>query len=261
MKISCSTTGVLEGPLSQSLPLIRQAGGEAVELSLAQVQAEFPDVHDRVSQVQRLLQENNLALSGLLVPDLAVEDGQDWEPMVVLIREEMAFARSLNVASVNVHAGVRGNQSVETLANGLSRVLPEASALGLTINLANHLGTRIEQIEDVRSVLTTSAHPALRVLNDVGHFLAAAVNPRDVLAEFQHHTDCVHLSDRIGKRPVPIGKGKANLSGIVADLKRMNYSGWLVMDLETGVEPDVKQGIVDAIAYVRQLLETDDVDQ
>jgi len=251
----------MDRPLTQALPLIRQAGGEAVELSWARMQSDYPDATGCVSQVRRLLDASGLVLSGLHVTDLAVEDHQDWDPTVALIREQMALAGLLGLSSVNLCAGDRGEQSLEMLASGLGRVLPVAFELGLTVNLANRVGTRVEQLEDLRRVFAAAAHPALRVLNDVGHFLAAAVNPRDVLAEFQHQTTCLHLSDRVGKRPVPIGQGKVNLPGILADLKQMRYRSWLVVDLEVGDTPDATQALTDALAYVEQLLETADENQ
>ena len=125
-----------------------------------------------------------------------------------------------------------------------------ACELGLAVNLANRCGTRIEQIEDLRWVFAAAGQPALRVLNHVGHFYAAAVNPRDVLAEFEHQTACLHLSDRIGKRPVPIGQGKVNLPGIMADLKQMDYQGWLVVDL--GIQSVATLLLQESIAATRR---------
>jgi len=255
MRISCSTTGLMDMPLAEALPLIRQAGCEAVELSWSHVQADFPSAPRCVSLMQQLLDESGLVLSGLRLTDLRVEDPRDWAPIVTQIREQLAFAGLLGCASVNVYAGDRKTQSIAQLASGLEQVLIAAGELGLTLHLANRLGSRIEQLEDLRQVFADVAHPALGVLVDVGQFLAAAVNPRDVLAEFQYHIGCVHLSDRIGKRPVPIGRGKVNLPGVLADLKQMHYNDWLVIDLEVSDAIDVAQVLNDAVTHVKQLLE------
>ena len=248
----------MDRPLAQTLPLIREAGGQAVELSWLRVRTDDSDPHGRVSSVRRLLHANGLGLSGLSVTDLAAVEKKGWDPAVTLIREQMAHAKSLGVSSVNLCAGDRREQSLEMLACGLEQVLSVAFELGLAVNLANRCGTRVEQIEDLRWVFAAAGQPALRGLNHVGHFYAAAVNPRDVLAEFEHQTACLHLSDRVGKRPVPIGQGKVNLPGLMADLKQMNYRGWLVVDLEVSDTPDATQALTDALTYIEQLLETAD---
>ena len=90
----------------------------------------------------------------------------------------------------------------------------------------------MEQIEDLRYLLHVVDHPRLFLVNDTGQFQSAAVNPRYLLTEFGERLALVHLSDRIGKRAVPIGRGEMNVPAIVEHLGKIGYNGWLVVDQE-----------------------------
>lgn len=104
--------------------------------------------------------------------------------------------------------------------------LPDPNA---TIHLRNAEGSPLEQLADLRRALGAAANPRCRVALDVGAAYAAAVNPRDVLAEFAERIEVVYLSDRKGRTPVPLGTGRVNLPGLMSDLRGMDYHGWVVV--------------------------------
>ena len=138
-------------------------------------------------------------------------------------------------------------------ARAVAAVAEAARPLGMSVNLANWRGTRIEQIEDLRYLVEAARAGNVRVLLDAAQFHASAVNPLDVVAEFGDLVGCVHLGDCIGHRPVPVGQGEVNLGGVLRQARHAGYDGWFVIDFEVSGREDPLEGLAEALSHVQSL--------
>jgi len=254
MRLSCTTGCVTAWPLRDALPAVRDAGYEAVELSWAQVEREFIGARDPAAALSALLKEHDLTLSSLRVADMTATDQAELGEAVSVIREQMEFAPGLGLTAVSLKGGDRRQQSLEVLRDGLTAVLRHAEGSGITICLGNAAGNRIEQIEDLRWMFLKTGHSRLGVLNDTGQFHASSVNPRDVLREFGDLVGLMHLTDRIGKRSVPLGEGEMNVPAIVQHARDVGYDGWLVVDADRPDADGTLGYLCDAQWYLQSLL-------
>jgi sugar phosphate isomerase/epimerase len=228
MKLSCSLDCFGDEPWRDVLPRIAGAGFDAVELSSETTEREFSKEEHRLSGLRALLDKNNLCLSAINITDCSAnEPAPDW---LSNIRQQMTFARQMGVAGVNVRTGERRRQSMGALVNVLGAVVELAEELKVDVHLANALGRRVEQVEDLRYVVAEVNHSRLRVLIDAGHAHMAAVNPVHLVGEFVDLTDVVRLSDRLGRQRVAIGEGEISIPTIMNDLRRAEYAGWLVYE-------------------------------
>ncbi|MHC4441192.1 MAG: sugar phosphate isomerase/epimerase family protein [Planctomycetota bacterium] len=214
-------------PLQEALTIISDAGYEAVELDWNQIEDDLRDI----------LTANKLVVSGINLDDLEPDS----------IRRQMELARQLGLSGINIQGRNRKSQSLETLVDELKAVIPTAEEFDLSINLDNCYGCRIEQLEDLRYIFWKLNHPQLRIVNDTGQFHRASVNPRDVMREFGDRTTAMRISDMIGDQPVPLGQGEINLPAIIELAKRMNFKGWLVVDVEAA-------NLQGALGYLHKLL-------
>lgn len=188
---------------------------------------------------------------------LDVGDEDDQERAVEQACERLKLTSVSGASGVVLTGGSRSEQSLDVFISGLRDVLAAAADLGMTVHVANGVGTRIEQIEDVRAVVQGVGHPSLRVWIDAGAFYAAAVNPRDVWAETDDLVTFVVLSDRVGRQTVRLGEGRVNLTRLIEDVKRVDEGRWLLVDgpvLEMAEKIDwLKAGL----CYVRDSIEAD----
>jgi sugar phosphate isomerase/epimerase len=67
------------------------------------------------------------------------------------------------------------------------------------------------------------------------------------MREFGDRTTAMRISDMIGDQPVPLGQGEINLPAIIELAKRMNFKGWLVVDVEAA-------NLQGALGYLHKLL-------
>jgi sugar phosphate isomerase/epimerase len=234
MRFSCSVDCFGDEPWCNVFPRVAEAGFEAVELSSDAIEREFPEEDQRLSGLRAILDKHSLHVSALNITDFSANwPTPDW---ISSIRQQMEFARRMGIAGVSVRAGERRRQPMGALMNVLTAVLQLAEELEVNVNLANALGRRVEQVEDLRYVLAELNHPRLHVLIDAGHAHMAAVNPVHFIGEFVDRTHVIRISDRLGHQRVAIGEGEISIPTIVNKLRRAEYAGWLVY------EPD-EQGI------------------
>ena len=121
---------------------------------------------------------------------------------------------------------------------------------GMTLAYHHHMGSMIEDGEDV-DWLMDSTGPEVTLLYDTGHLLFGGADPLDVLKKWGDRIHHVHYKDVraevtnlirarnrsfldaviAGAFTVP-GDGCIDFDAITAELAKMNYSGWIVVEAE-----------------------------
>ncbi|WP_432541454.1 TIM barrel protein [Kineococcus sp. SYSU DK002] len=128
----------------------------------------------------------------------------------------------------------------------LAEAAATAAGHGLATTFHPHLGTYVESTWEVDRLLATTP---LTVTLDTGHALLAGTDPVGAVARWAGRIDHVHLKDvrldvpraarRGGPVPlrdwwadanVPFGAGDVDLAGVLRELRRDGYAGWLVVE-------------------------------
>ncbi|MFD6826578.1 TIM barrel protein [Streptomyces sp. NPDC060085] len=154
--------------------------------------------------------------------------------------------------------------------NILCRTLNEAvtvgSEYGATVVLHPHMGTVVENSDEVWRVLHNTQ---ISLCIDTGHLLIGGVDPYELVRQATSRVGHVHFKDvdastaaRVQSGEIsyttaikqglyrPLGKGDVEVDGIVATLESHGYSGWYVLeqDLVLSSEPSSGEGpILDVI--------------
>ena len=232
-------------PAGELIAAARRAGADGVELCWTHLAGAEGGADALVLEV--LAGYGKPVLASVRLAALGAQREDELAEAVSRLCEQAAAAGRLGVRAVCLAAGGCETVSSGALIRGLGRLLEIAETSGLSVHVVNGPGTALEQIEDVRGVFGVLRHPALRLRIDTGAFYAAAVNPRDVLAEFADRVGSVELTDRRGRQQVEVGTGRVNLEGFAADAARLGYDGWFLVrgDLE---------GAATRVARVRRLM-------
>jgi sugar phosphate isomerase/epimerase len=157
------------------------------------------------------------------------------------------------------HPGV----SKEVACERLRRAGQIAKKHGVTIALETHpdLGTNADvHLETMKRI----NHPNIRVNFDTGNitYYNKNVNAPTELEKIIDYVATVELKDHNGQYQTwnfpALGKGAADIPGVLRILKKHGYTGPLVMEIEgvQGIErneAEIKKDIADSAAYVRSL--------
>ncbi len=162
-----------------------------------------------------------------------------------------------------------------TLLANLDRVAALAAERGVKAVLHPHVGTLVENPDDVRRVLDGSS---IALCLDTGHLLIGGTDPAELTRQAPERIAHTHIKDvdaRLAKQVQagrltyteavregmyrPVGEGDVDFGTIVGHLRQHGYAGWYVLEQDTILtdEPRDEGPIVDvrtSVDALRRLL-------
>jgi inosose dehydratase len=181
--------------------------------------------HDPVPEVEKLLQAYAATGSDVLVLSAVTGmDGYDARPAL-------------------------GDAGWRTLLTNLDRLTGLAIEHGVRAVLHPHVGTMVENGEEVQRVLDGSS---ISLCLDTGHLLIGGTDPAELTRQAPHRIAHTHLKDvdvtlahqvQAGRRTYteavregmyrPLGQGDVDFEAIVGHLRGRGYDGWYVLEQDT----------------------------
>ncbi|WP_156184830.1 sugar phosphate isomerase/epimerase family protein [Allosalinactinospora lopnorensis] len=167
-----------------------------------------------------------------------------------------------------------GGDAWRTLFANLDRIAGRSRERGVNAALHPHVGTMVQNREEVYRVLHESAVP---LCLDTGHLLVGGTDPVRLAKDAPERVAHTHLKDvdaaladavRAGGRNYtdavragmyrPLGAGDIDIEGIIRVLESNGYTGWYVMEQDT-ILPGKPEGegpaadVRASVAYLRGL--------
>ncbi len=228
-------------------------------------------------QAADLLAAHGMRAVGGFVPVVLFDDSRDPLPEVerALAHFRAANATSLVLAAASGAEGydarpVLDETQWEVLLANLDRIRDVAGEQGIEATLHPHVGTMVENAEEVDRVLTGST---IGLTLDTGHLLVGGADPvaitraatdrirhthlKDVRADVAERVRAGELTYTDGVRQdlyVPLGRGDVDVAAIVRTLEDAGYQGWYVMEQDTILHAEPQAG-AGPVAEVRTGLE------
>jgi len=157
----------------------------------------------------------------------------------MMAKETVDYASAIGAKYIGVHAFI--DLLDEKLAD-------YASKRGISFVIHPHLGTKIENIQDVSRYL--KKYPKLMFCPDIANLTAAGSNPVKAIEMFKDRLSFVHLKDwdqTIGF--CELGEGSVDIQSVFRMLEKINYSGWLVIET---TKPSSKAPAIKCRDYLKQ---------
>jgi len=138
------------------------------------------------------------------------------------------------------------NEAWAAFAEGLQSVLARCRDRGYEPTFHPETGTFVEAAWEIERVLEISD---VGLCLETGHIFVCGGDPLEVLRRFPDRVNHVHVKDAVRSRmdgviadhePTPaiwtrevfcaLGEGDVDLDGVLAELERLNFEGWLVVE-------------------------------
>ncbi|MPY64832.1 sugar phosphate isomerase/epimerase family protein [Streptomyces spongiae] len=235
----------------------------------------LPGAPDAMAQV---LAHHDLQAIGGFTPLLLHVPGQDPVPEVEQLLESYAASN----ADVLVLSAVTGQDGYDSrpeldadgwklLLSNLDRLTAVAAERGVRAVLHPHVGTMIENGDEVRRVLE---HSSISLCLDTGHLLIGGTDPAELTRQAPERIAHTHMKDvdaslaaKVQSGRVtytdavrdgmyrPLGAGDVDVEAIVTHLSAHGYDGWYVLEQDTILteEPRHKGPVEDVWASVEHL--------
>jgi inosose dehydratase len=201
----------------------------------------------------KMLAHHGLSAVGGFVPVVLHDPAHDPVPGVRTMLEAFVEtgARTLVLAAATGQEGyderpVLDERGWSTLVRNLDRLAAVAAERDVTATLHPHVGTMVEDADEVQRVLDESS---IGLCLDTGHLLIGGADPVALARDHAPRVRHVHLKDvdegwavrvRSGEMGYtdavrqgmyrPLGQGDVDLSAIVRALEASGYDGWYVLE-------------------------------
>jgi inosose dehydratase len=140
-----------------------------------------------------------------------------------------------------------------------------AADSGISVGYHNHMGTLGERPEDVDRILEAADPRYVKLELDVAHYVQGGGDPAKAIDRYHDRLLFLHLKDVAtidpaanGKnyRFVELGRGRVDLPAIFTALKRANFRGWTVVELDAVPESSrtPKESAAISKAYLEEKL-------
>ena len=278
--------GVIEVPdWGYQMPAGRVLG-EAASLGLAAVEAGPEELLPRdPSEVSEMLAGFGLSLVGGFVPAVLHEPRVRDEQLAFVERRAAFFsAAGADVVVLAASTGSEDYGEVFELDDGTWGMLFESLEMveeictrqGVAVSLHQHFGTVIERDEQLFRFLEGSG---MGLCLDTGHLVIGGSDPVQVAELAGGRVNHVHLKDvdrelaaKLGGGELdfkeaaqkgafrPLGEGDVDIGRLLKVLEEGGYSGWYVLEQDTVVESEPKEGegpVVDvgkSLAFLEEIL-------
>ncbi|TCC35820.1 sugar phosphate isomerase/epimerase family protein [Kribbella speibonae] len=211
---------------------------------------------DKPEEKAKTLADVGLRAVGGFVPVVLHDPSHDPAPEVAAALEGFvaAGAGTLVLAAATGQDGyddrpVLDSPGWEVLLANLDRLSSLAGSRGVLATIHPHVGTMVENADDVEHVLNGSS---IGLTLDTGHLLIGGVDPVALAVEHTSRIRHTHLKDvdaawaaRVQAGEVsytdavragmyrPLGAGDIDITTIVSTLEKSGYDGWYVLEQDT----------------------------
>ncbi len=241
---------------------------EAASLGLAATEAGPEGLLPRdPDEVSELLAGHGMSLVGGFVPAVLHEPRVREEQLALVERRAKFFAAAgADVVVLAASAGTEDYGKVfeteetawRTLFESLKAVEEICARQGIAVSLHHHYGTVIERDDQVVRFLEGAE---MGLCLDTGHLVIGGSDPVEMAKLAGSRVNHVHLKDvdtvlaaRLAGRELgfkeaaqkgafrPLGEGDVDVGRLLEVLEGEGYSGWYVLEQDTVVEDEPKEG-------------------
>jgi inosose dehydratase len=235
------------GDMNRAIAEIGAVGYEGIEL----FDGNLLDYEGKVSELRQRLTDAGLKFvavysgANFIFPDILAEEL--WR-----IRKGADLAAELGAQHLVVGGGAKrttpaSEEDYRRLADGLNMVVKVAEERGMGAHYHPHLTTMAETPEQIRKVFELSN---IQFCPDTAHLAAAGGKPEELILNHADRITYVHLKD-FRRDPfafLPLGEGELDIDAILQALITINYSGWLLVELDSYDDP--KAGAEKSMRYL-----------
>ena len=231
-----------------------------------QIRSNAVDEFSSTEALRDLLQRHNLTFVALSSGGVNIDDVQADE-----IAKHAAHAKFLHDAGglyLQVTDDRPKNRAITSadykrLGNLLTEIGKRTADLGVPLGYHNHMGSLGERPEEVDQILEATDPRYAKLELDVAHYFQGGGDPVKCIGKYSDRLLFLHIKD-VEKLPgatdpkksyrfVELGRGEVDLPAIFQALRKVNYRGWAIVELDD--VPDKSRTPKECAAISKKYLE------
>jgi len=271
MKLSVSTAVYYRYSLIESIKRIAELGYNAVEIWGGRPHAYPDDMTDsKIDKIKKCIREYDLEISGLIPAqfryptNLSIEDENIREASISYINQAIDVADRLGIRYISVCPGFtlfgqNRELGFNLFKGSLYKILEHAAEFNnfeILIEPAHKFETNIIIfIEDSLRLLEEMNESSLGLVLDTGHLNVNKESFSDAVRLLGSYIKHIHIDDNHGYNDdhlIP-GEGNINFQKVILDLKKINYKGFLTVELGFGYTIAPDKAVYQSLKYLSRI--------
>lgn len=200
---------------------------------------------DKPQDLKDTIVKNKLALAMFSSGNVGIQD--DISKDIELHLNHAKFIKALGGSSLQITNSSRpkdrlpSSEELKKYAKNMSEVakvvLEETGIQAAYHNHMNQLGETPEEVDIIVSEMNTKY---IKLLLDVAHYQQGGGVPADAVLKYKSILHATHIKDtrpdtenKSGYRFVELGQGKVDFEGVFANLKKIGFKGWNIIELDS----------------------------
>ena len=207
----------------------------------------LPEFADKPAALKELLQAHKLTMVALSSGGVSVTAPAEEE--IAKHARNAAFVRDVGGLYLQVTDQLpKGRPATAADRQALGKVMTEigkrSADLGVPLGYHNHMNSLGERPGEVDEILAAADPRHVRLELDVAHYTQGGGDPAKAIDRYHDRLLFLHLKDvepvppAAGADParsyrwVELGRGRVDLPGVFAALKKADFKGWAVVELD-----------------------------
>ena len=274
MRIAFSSNAFRKYSLLETIDILADAGYKGIEIMCDVPHAYPPDLNkESISGILQHLKERDMKISNLNAfmltaigdfhhPSWIEKDKAQRELRINHTIGCVRLAAELGVATISTEPGgpvddmgMNRTEAMKLFIDGLNRVVEVAKPLGIKILVEPEPDLLIQTSDEFGEFIQQVDTENIALNCDLGHHFCVGENPCQVLEEFKDLIGHIHIEDIAASRKhvhVALGKGAMDFSAIFRTLKKIDYRGWITVELYP-YDEDPGKTAANALDYLNKL--------
>ena len=212
-------------------------GKSGAELKDSMIMQLSPAGIDRLKQ---MIKEKGLKMESIYVVGGSTVDA--W-------KKEFNIAKQLNVKYVTGEPPINMWNSIDSLAG----------VYGIKVAIHNHWRGMSAYWHPDSVLAALKNHPNFGACPDVGHWPKSGIDPVEGLKKLEGHILAIHFKDIAEYnnpkiRDVPAGTGLVNFPAVFQELKRQNFSGYIMIERDAEDKPSNLPSVIQTVKYYNDVV-------
>lgn len=150
--------------------------------------------------------------------------------------------------------GKRQVDGLQHTLTGLDKLARSITDLPIKVALEPHVGSQFQTEVDYEEIFAHISTKQIGITIDTGHFHVAGVDWKALIRKYPDRIYNVHVKDHVGPQSVPIGEGEIDMTGLIRELRAIDYRGPLAVELEVEDPDNLPRYVANAYQYLSDLI-------
>ncbi len=258
----------------ETIDILAQIGYRGVEIMCDVPHAYPPDQNkESIISIKERLKDKNLVVSNLNAfmmmaigdfhhPSWIEKDKSKRDLRINHTIDCIRLAEELGVNTISTEPGGPVNdmgmdreEAIKLFIDGINRVSEVARPAGVKILVEPEPGLLIQTSEEFRDFIVQVDNECVALNCDLGHLFCVGEDPCKVVEEFKDMIHHIHIEDIAASKEhvhLALGKGAMDFNAIFRTLKKIDYQGWITVELYPYQDNPAKIA-ADALDYLIKL--------